>query len=308
MSSQRFAAVAAIAERQHGAISRRQLSCLGVPPATLARWVTRGLLRRADNEAFTIAGSAPTRRQELMVAVLTHGSHAVVSHRCAAELWKIAGGPAPIELTAPRWLRRRRDVVVHESTRLPDVHTTRFDGVPVTTPARTLVDLCRLLRPPAASQAFDEAFRRKLATPEEVDEVIGQVARRGRPGIRLARRLTQVRLGGHLPGASALEDLVHDLLVAAGLGRPVRNHVVHDGEGPLEIDLAYPDARVGIETDGRVAHLNEHAFVWDRDKQTRLQALGWVIVRVPWDTYRHRPGFLIAKVAQVLDGRRRAAA
>ena len=105
-----------------------------------------------------------------------------------------------------------------------------------------------------------------------------------------------------------MEDLVHDLLVAAGLGRPVRNHVVHDVEGPLEIDLAYPEVRVGIETDGRVGHLNEHAFVWDRDKQTRLQALGWAIIRVPWDTYRHRPGFLIAKVGQVLDDRRRAVA
>lgn len=265
MTSRRFPAVAAIAERQHGVVSRDQLLCLAVPSSTVGDWVAQGLLRRADNEAYVIAGSAATRRQALMVAVLTHGPHAVVSHRCAAELWQIGQWPALIELTAPRWLRRRRDVVVHESTRLPAAHTTRFDGIPVTTPARTLVDLCRLLRPPAASQAFDEAIRRKLTTPGEVDEVIGQVARRGRPGIRLARRLTQQRLEGHRPGASTLEDLVHDLLVAGGLGRPVRNHVVHDAEGPLEIDLAYPDARVGIETDGRVGHLNEHAFVWDRD-------------------------------------------
>jgi hypothetical protein len=270
--------------------------------------VERGHLRRADNEVFIIAGSARTRRQDLMVAVLTHGPHAVVSHRSAAQLWQIGQWPALIELTAPRWLRRRRDVVVHESTRLPASHVTSFDSIPVTTPARTLVDLCRLLRPPAASQVFDEAVRRKLTTPSVVDEVIGQLASRGRPGIRLARRLTQRRLDGHQPGASALEDLVHDLLLAAGLGRPVRNHLVQDADGPLEIDLAYPEARVGIETDGRVGHLNEHAFVWDRDKQTRLQALGWVIVRVPWDTYRQRPDFLVTKIGEVLDGRRRTAA
>jgi hypothetical protein len=259
MTSRRLPAVAAVAARQHGVVSFHQLSQLGVPSSTVGDWVERGLLLRGDTEVFTIAGSAQSRRQELMVAVLTHGPHAVISHRCAAELWQIRHGTTPIELTAPRWLRRRRDVVVHETMRLPAEHTTRFDGIPVTTPARTLVDLCRLLRPAAASQAFDEALRRKLTTPQAIDAVLGQLARRGRPGIRLARRLTQRRLEGHLPGASVLEDLVHDLLVAGGLGPPVRNHVVHDAEGPLEIDLAYPDSRVGIETDGRVGHLNEHA-------------------------------------------------
>jgi very-short-patch-repair endonuclease len=50
------------------------------------------------------------------------------------------------------------------------------------------------------------------------------------------------------------------------------------------------------------------AFVWDRDKQSRLMAIGWTVLRVPWDTYRQRPQFIVRKVRQLLDARRRAAA
>jgi hypothetical protein len=243
-----------------------------------------------------------------MVATLSQGPAAVASHRAAARLWRLFDREVRPEVTAPRHLRRLRDVIVHESGKLPADHVTRVDGIPTTTVARTLIDLCAVLRPPQASLAFDAAVRLRLVTAAEVDRAIGQVASRGRPGIRVARMLTQRRLEGHAPGASHFEDLVYDLLAAYGLGGAVRNLVVHDEEGPLEIDIAYPEARVGVEPDGRDCHLSELGFIWDRDKQSRLSALGWAVLRVPWDTYQRRPHFIVRKVRQLLDARRRPAA
>jgi very-short-patch-repair endonuclease len=124
----------------------------------------------------------------------------------------------------------------------------------------------------------------------------------------VARLLTARRLEGHVPGASRFEDLVFDLLAAHGLGGAVRNLIVHDEEGPLEIDIAYPAARVGVEPDGRDSHLSEMSFIWDRDKQSRLAALGWTVLRIPWDTYQRRPQFIVRKVRQLLETRRRLAA
>jgi hypothetical protein len=244
-----------------------------------------------------------------MVAVLAQGPAAVASHRAAAHLWGLLAGDEPRpEVTAPRHLRRRCDVVVHESDKLPADHVTRVDGIPTTSVARTLIDLCAVVRPAQASLAYGAALRRRLVTPAGVDDAIGRIASRGRRGIRVARSLTERRLGGHLPGASRFEDQVFDLLVAHGLVGAVRNHVVHDEDGPLEIDIAFPELRVGIEPDGRDAHLSEMAFIWDRDKQSRLAALGWTVLRVPWDTYQRRPQFIVRKMRQVLEARRRSAA
>lgn len=309
MDEHRDRIISDLAAEQHGAIARHQLAALGIPPRTIRYWGARGRLVSATADVYVVGGTPSTWRQRLMVAVLSQGPRAVASHRAAAQLWRLIDGADPRpEVTAPRHLRRHRDVIVHESNRLPIDHVTRVDGVPATSVARTLIDVCAVLRPSQASLVYDAAVRRRLVTPAEVDGAIGQIASRGRRGIRVARLLTERRLAGHVPGGSPFEDLVYDLLVAHGLGGAVRNLIVHDEEGPLEIDIAYPPARVGVEPDGRDAHLSELAFVWDRDKQSRLAALGWAVLRVPWDTYQHRPQFIVRKVRQLLEARPRAAA
>jgi very-short-patch-repair endonuclease len=309
MEQHRDRIISNLAAEQHGAIARHQLLALGVLPRTIRRWGARGRLQAVAADVYIVGGTPATWRQRLMVATLSQGPMAVASHRAAAHLWGLLDrdDPRP-EVTAPRHLRRHRDVIVHESSKLPVEHVTRVDGIPTTSVARTLIDLCAVIRPAQASLAYDAAVRRRLVTPAAVDDAIGRIASRGRPGIRLARLLTERRLAGHVPGASTFEDLVFELLVAHGLVGAVRNHVVHDEEGPLEIDIAYPESKVGVEPDGRDAHLSEMAFVWDRDKQSRLAALGWTVLRVPWDTYRRRPQFIVRKVRQVLEARRRAAA
>jgi hypothetical protein len=204
MERHRNRIVGDLAAGQHGVVARRQLITLGLTDTTIGRWVATGRLHTAAPEVYVVAGAPPTWRQRLLVAVLSQGPLAVASHRAAARLWRlIDGDDVRLEVTAPRHLRRRRDLVVHETDRLPPDQRTAVENIPTTTIARTLIDLCAVLRPAQASLAYDAALRRQLVTPQHVDRAIGAIASRGRRGITVARVLTERPLG-HLPTAAAV--------------------------------------------------------------------------------------------------------
>src|SRR4051794_23160785 len=126
-----------LAESQHGVVTRRQASALGTlltPP----RW------EACSSRVMRAAGSPRTDRQRLMAAVLDGGAGAVASHSAAAWLWRVPGfGLRTIDVTRPRRRSRRPSTlaVLHEPRLLPEHHCTVVDGIPVTTPERTLCDI-----------------------------------------------------------------------------------------------------------------------------------------------------------------------
>jgi predicted transcriptional regulator of viral defense system len=151
--------------------------------------LAEGRWERMARDVFRLAGSSRTWRQSLMVACIAGGHDAAVSHRSAAALWSLAGfepgGEA--ELTVPRHRKRAGPGIVHRNA-LSAVDMTTVDAIPVTTPARTIIDLASLVGRDAVEEALDDALRRRLVTIARIRWRLTELARLGRPGVVVVRR------------------------------------------------------------------------------------------------------------------------
>ena len=109
-----------------------------------------------------VVGTPLTWRGRLLAACWAGGTHAVASHRGAAELWQLPGRDIEsTEITCPRWRRARHDgLLVHESLVLDDIDTTTRERIPVTTVPRTLFDLAGVVGPTTVNIAVAAALRR----------------------------------------------------------------------------------------------------------------------------------------------------
>jgi very-short-patch-repair endonuclease len=204
-----------------------------------------------------------TRNGVLIAAVLACGEGAVLSHRSAAELWRIGPRSAYLEVTA-QTTRRRPGILVHESRAERVVR----DGIPVTTPARTLIDLADVLTHRGLERAIDEAdyLRRDLTGLAPI------------PGRRGAGALTAV-LAEHDAGStrtrSDLEELFLSHCSRHGFARPEVNvHV----EG-RERDFLWRSQRLVVEVDGGRSHGTRKGFERDRARDAELVAAGYRVMR-----------------------------
>jgi hypothetical protein len=216
-----------------------------------------------------------------MASVLAAGGDAVASHTTAAVVWGLPNVSAETtEVSTARPRRARlRGIRVHRTVAfLDEEHTVRND-VPVTTVARTLVDLSARLSPLQLGIATDDALRRNVLTLNELRRCVGGLA--AGPGRRTARihALLAVRLTGYDPGDSELEMRVLRAIVAAGLPEPVQQHELRLPNRRCRIDLAYPDVKLAIEVDGFGPHTTRTAFDRDRARANDLTTAGWTILR-----------------------------
>ena len=292
------------AAAHHGVVSRRQLLDAGLGEATLYRRVHDRTLVLVAPEVYRCAGAPVTWHQRLLVACLTTGDPALASHRSAAVLWGLDGfRPGILEVTTPLWLRRRRSGVrVHESTDLDDVDRTELSSIPVTTIERTLIDLGAVVPWQRVEQAFDDALRRRLTTPERVLDRFLQVARRGRRGVGALRPLLDARVGTTSRRPGEFERRVWRLIADAGVAEAVCEHEVRTSGGALiaRVDLALPWARIAIECDSVAWHSGRQRRQADLDRQNRLVLAGWTMLRFTWDDLVHRPDVVVRHVAAAL--------
>ena len=136
--------VAKIAGRRHGVVAYTQLLWAGLSAKGITRRVRSGRLHRIYRGVYAVGHTNLSREGRWLAAVLACGKSAVLSHESAAELWGISPtSPATIHVTVPATggRARRPGIVVHRSTTLTSAVTTRRNGIPVTTHARTLRDL-----------------------------------------------------------------------------------------------------------------------------------------------------------------------
>ena len=221
----------------------------------------------------------------VIAAILACGEGTVASHRTAAAIWAIRPSASRrVELTAS-WAKARRPGVLLHRNRLTPADTTVVDGIPVTTPARTLVDLADVLPRRALERALDEAEYLRL-------DCGGLRQIRGRRG---HGRLTHV-LSRHAPGTtrtrSGLEDRFLEFCDAHGLPRPRVNVIVDE----KEVDFHWRDARLVVEIDGDAAHRTKKAFETDRIRDAELTVAGHRVVRIT----EERLGTAPAEVAEQL--------
>jgi very-short-patch-repair endonuclease len=220
-----------------------------------------------------------------MAAVLACGDGAVLSHRSAASLWALR--PAwrgPVDVTAPRQPRPGATITVHRK-RLDPRDTRRREGVPVTAPARTLLDIASLLPERDLARAVEEAQVLKLVTPRALAQITG----RGRPGTAALRAVLDLQ---HEPGLtrSEAEARLLELVRAAGLPAPETNQRLLG----YEVDFLWRAQKLVVEVDGFAFHSTRQAFERDRRRDAALQAAGYRVLRFSYMQIVTQPTTIIA--------------
>jgi very-short-patch-repair endonuclease len=207
-----------------------------------------------------------------MAAVLAAGPGAVLSHRSAAALWGIRPtSGARVEITAAKQLHPRPGLLPHCAV-LPRDEVTERDGIPVTTAARTQLDLAAVLDRHQLDRALNEAEVLRLEGPADL------MARH--PGVRGTATLRTLLLNARRSTRSPLEAEFLSFVDEHGLPSPETNTII---EG-YEVDAVWREARLIVELDGFAAHGTRAAFENDRARDRRLTARGWRTMRV---TRRH---------------------
>lgn len=275
----------------------------GVSARGVQRRVATGRWEAVHRGVYRIGGSPRSWHQDLLAACLAAGPGAVASHRAAAALWGLDGfRPGPIELSVVRSrFHRLGSTVVHRSTDLDPAAATRRLGIPVTVPARTLVDLGAVVRPLMVERALDDALSRRLVSLSQLRAALDSVARRGRRGAGVLRALLDVRADADERIESVLEARMLGLCRAASLPRPTCQHAVRvGGRVVATVDFAYPDRRIVVEVDGYEHHASLQAFGRDRTRQNDLVEGGWTVLRFTWRDVTQRPQAVVARLARVL--------
>jgi very-short-patch-repair endonuclease len=168
---------------------------------------------------------------------------------------------------------------------------TEVSGIPVTTPARTLLDMAPIVEGRLLAKMVDHAVRRELCREEDLVACLDRLAGDRRNGTAAVRRF----IGDDRTG-SALETLWLRRLRRVGLDPPARQHqLVVDGR-IVVLDFAWPDQRVGLECDGFAYHGSRSGFDRDRLRDLLTARLGWTIVRATVNTPVHE---LIATLSEL---------
>src|SRR3954454_214440 len=271
-------AVAARAWQQYGVVARSQLRELGMSDRGVAHRVAAGRLHRIHTGVYAVGHTVLGARGRWMAAVLACGPSAVLSHAAARALWDLRRSETGIvdgTLPGPGGRRPRPGVRIHRARSL-DGLTDVKDGIPVTTPARTVVDLAATLDRRGIERLLDRAEELMLGDVLSFDAIA-----RAHAGHRGAHRLLTT-LHGHAPGStitrSDLEELFLALCRRAGLPRPRVNHPV---EGH-EVDFLFADQRLLVETDSWRHHKFREAFEQDRRRDALHAAAGWRTLRFTW--------------------------
>ncbi len=233
-----------------------------------------------------------------MAAVLAGGVGAALGHRSAAELWGIlraGGGPSHVIL---RVSRPSRGMIRFHCSPVPADEVTTHEGVPVTTVARTLLDLGPTLSPTRLKSVIDAAENRRLDEAVSLVELVERYPRRaGAAAIR--RIVAERRIGVDVP-RQELELRFAEFVERFGIPRPAVNGLVEAGGRSLEVDCVWPQAHLAVELDSRAHHGNASAFEEDRARDQALISEGWRVMRITWKQLHAEPERIARMLKQAL--------
>ena len=289
-----------VARQQYGLLTRAQLLHLGISASRIHRWLSSGRLVVCHPGVYRLAGAPRGWDQSLLAAVLAAGPGALASHRAAARLWGI-GRSDVVEISVPRGRPRALEgVVVHRSRDLALEPGLSRAHIPVTRPMRVLVDLGAVVPPGQVEDALDLALANRLFTVAGVEWALDEVARRGRSGAGVLRRILDDRALGDQAADGLLEPRMARLLVRAGLPPAAFQHQLVLGGRTFRIDFAYPAHKLAIEVDGWSSRASVRGLQSDDSRQNLLVLHGWTILRFTWRDVVRRPELVAGQIRLVL--------
>ena len=267
------AAIAELADRQHGVVGRFQLIALGLGRGAIGARLKAKRLHVVYRGAYAVGRRRIDQRGVWMAAVLACGPDAVLSHRSAAALWGLRpAGSGRVDVTLPRRLRPHDGIRPHRAD-LPEDERAIEAGIPVTSVSRTLLDLAATLQPDELTRALEQAEALRLQ--DELPVLAAVQRHTGRRGAgALATALAQARWSGGMP-KSELEARFLAFLDDNGLPRPRLNKWIEIGGELIEADCVWPEHDLLAEIDSRAWHETRAAFERDRKRDRQCVAAGW---------------------------------
>jgi very-short-patch-repair endonuclease len=281
--------LADLAGRQHAVVKRSQLIAIGFKDDAIASRVKAGWLVRAHRGVLAVGRQPLTLHGRFLAAVFSAGDGAVLSHLSAAVLWNLLPERGPrIDVTVPSARKGGRVVIAHRSPLSEEEITVRH-GIPVTTPARTILDLAAVVSRREVERAMDEAAYLRL-------DLSGLAPRAGRRGGAVISRVLAEHQAGTTRTRSEFEERMLALCRRFQLPAPLVNEEI---EGYIA-DFVWLEERVIVETDGWQAHGTRRAFESDRLRDADLIAAQWRPLRLTWTRLTTEEDGVAAQLKRVL--------
>jgi hypothetical protein len=210
-----------------------------------------------------------------------------------------------VEIAVPRrqWPRLAGVQQVHRATDLLDHHVVVRDGIRVTTPMRSLVDLGAVRPWWIVDRAYGHALGLGLATPTAMRRMLDELGRKGRSGVGVMRTVLAER-GDAVPSRGWLAAKGDRLLQRHGITGGIPEYEIWVGDRFVaKVDRAWPDVRFCVEWDGDERHLGATAA--DVERQNAISDAGWEFRRFGRRHVVHDELYVVRTVANALADRTR---
>jgi very-short-patch-repair endonuclease len=293
------AEVLRVAKLQHGCVHRRQLVAAGIGYQALRRRVAHGRLRAVHSDVFLAWPCSSSLLERAMATALQFRGDAAIGGLAAAAIWgMVDAAPNEIEVTlVGRSARYQPGIRVRRVATLSTKDVRWRSAIPLTSPARTLIDLGATLIPIELENALAEARFRSLVRDAEIAAALARApTRSGTAALRRLLSYSHDLVAGPARTRSAYERKLLKLIDAAALPRPVTNVRV---EGHM-VDMFWPAQRLIVEFDGFAYHSDRRAFETDRLRDQELVAAGYRVIRITARQLDRTPFAVIARLAQAI--------
>jgi very-short-patch-repair endonuclease len=293
-----------ITARQHSLVTRAQASAAGLSRGAVRHRTDATIWIEVHRNVFRVAGAPVTARSAVMATVLAGGPDALATASTALALHGIRGfehRTLPAVVGTARRLPRTPPAGLIETLRLPPHHRTIIDGIPTATVARALFDYGATVGLKRLATAVDAALAARKVTVADLEQVLDDLAERGRAGTTKMRAVLRERQRGYRAPESTLEDAFVDLVHEYRLPQPERQ-IDPDGllGGDERVDFAWSEAKLVVETDGDEFHNSPTDRARDEQRDRVLERGGWTVLRFGWNDVLHRPTSVRAIVRQAL--------
>jgi hypothetical protein len=289
--------LATLADRQHGVVSIRQLRKLGYSDRTVRRAVERGRLHRLHRGVYAVGHTNISLEGRCLAAVLASGPDSRLSHYSAGWLLGlISTRPVPVHVTTPVPRKRRDAVRIHHSRTLDDTDRLLERNIPVTSVARTALDLAAMVRFRNLRRLIRRAEELRVFDLGEFHSVLAR--NRGHRG---AYHLDRA-LGIYEPPRLTRSELEREFLRFVeryGLGSPL---TAFNAAG-YELDIYWPELRFAVELDVYETHGSHEPFEEDRRRDEDLKLAGVELTRVTGRRLEREPRQVMERIARLLDQR-----
>ena len=290
------------AAAQFGLLTAAQLSMAGYSDRMITTRVRDGVFVRRGKGVLQLAGIETSWEQDLMAAILVCQPDSAASHRSAARLWGMRTVDPELELSI-RFPRdpRVEGVVIHRSRDLEPHDISTVDGIPVTTPERTICDLGLTFPQHEVARILRHAIADGLVDRRELWEMRTRTSKQGRNGTGVLERVLSTLPREAEQTESGLEVLFLSLCQRFNLPTPALQLPVRVNGRNFRLDFAWPGRRVFVEVDGASFHSTPRQIADDGKRQNLLVLAGWTPLRFTYVDLVQNTGQCVRAVRNALE-------